>query len=51
MLTIYNISEEVIASQYVTSLNNLVHCPACFRVCFFKGKRGLNVHLGKVNKN
>ena len=38
------------ACQPSTSLNTLERCPLCTQARFFKGKRGLNVHIGKVHR-
>lgn len=38
------------ASQPATSLDGLVRCPHCSQARFFKGNRGLKVHLGKKHK-
>ncbi|PZC80389.1 hypothetical protein B5X24_HaOG214691 [Helicoverpa armigera] len=36
--------------QPSTSLDALQRCPLCPQARFFKGKRGLNVHIGKTHK-
>ncbi|KAJ8730768.1 hypothetical protein PYW08_002181 [Mythimna loreyi] len=38
------------ASQPATSLDVLVRCPHCPQARFFKGERGLKVHLGRKHK-
>ena len=48
-----NCSSDVVGSacQPSTSHSTLERCPLCTQARYFKGKRGLNVHIGRVHKS